>query len=126
MSEVCTKCGEVIECPECNPGDGWMPIETALPSDNEPVLLTLENAAGHRWVIRAFYAHRFTESTGDEDADGACEYNEEKDEYFLEEGWYEQNQYEETHWRVGDKAIAWKYMPLPACHGTGTAGEGKK
>ena len=92
---------------------GWRPL-TELPKDAEPVLLAVQGTAGAKWVLRAFWAAKFSVEMGDDDADGATEYSEEKDEYFLAEGWYEHNECEETHWKVSDwmKPLGW--MPLPS------------
>ena len=60
-------------------------------------------------VIRVHYAPRFTLESGCED--DCYEYNEDDDEYFLQEGWYECNEFEETNWHVEGEVTHW--MPLP-------------
>jgi hypothetical protein len=60
-------------------------------------------------IIRVVWYPQWFEVSDVED--DCCEYSEEKDEYYLLEGWYEWNQEEETHYRVSDPVSHW--MPLP-------------
>ena len=46
-------------------------------------------------------------------ADG-CEggwYCEEDDQFYCNEGWYETNEFEETHWRIDGAVEAWQPLP---------------
>lgn len=89
----------------------WRPIETGLPMSPKPVLLCVEYEHGARKVIRARFIARFTEAHHSDD--DWCEYSEEEDTYFTHEGWYEDNEYEETNWHVNDTPIAWQTLPPP-------------
>lgn len=85
----------------------WIPTKDRLPTPGIPVLV----ACG-KLVLRAAHAQRFTLEVGIDDKfpDGG-DYNEEADEYYLPEGWYEWNGFEETHWQLSNKPEFW--MPLP-------------
>ena len=96
----------------------WISVKDRLPESGEVVLLLVElryisGDLKSRYVCDGYYAKRYTEIAGNHNDDIACEYNEENDEYYLEEGWYEviKNwgeydsvviEYPVTHW-----------MPLP-------------
>lgn len=85
---------------------GWVSLPGALPKPGTPVLLDI----GNKYPIRAQWVPKDSlEATGDGDFG---EYNEASDMYYWPEGWYEWNQYEETHWRVDETPRAWQ--PLPA------------
>jgi len=68
------------------------------------------NQCGKGRVVRAFYAPKF--SVEDSNEYDAAEYSEEKDDFYLKEGWYECNECEEFNWMV-DFEIT-HYMPIPA------------
>ena len=90
--------------------DGWIPVGERLPDAGQYVLVYV-NDANRVARIRAFYAPKHTmEQNGDSDW---IDYSEEKDEYFLPEGWYEANDYEETHWHVTDTVTHWRPLPEP-------------
>ena len=80
-----------------------------LPKAGIPVLAFGKNEYDKGRTIRAFYAPRHT--IQDDNDYEAAEYCEEKDEYFLREGWYEQNECEEVNWFVTFAVTHW--MPLP-------------
>ena len=61
-------------------------------------------------VVRAHWLPQWFEVAGTDD-DEQSEYNEEKDEYYVPQGWYEMNEQEETHWMLPDTVTHW--MPLP-------------
>jgi len=88
----------------------WIPVSERLPESGTYVIAFVDR--GNKWTrrIRAMYAAKFTEETmrGDEDA---IEYCEADDNYYVPEGWYEANEYEETHRKVSDPVTHW--MPLP-------------
>ena len=66
----------------------WISVEDALPPTERKVLATFVNGYGKRRTICAHHISRFTvESDGEFETND--EYNEEKDEYYLCEGWYE-------------------------------------
>lgn len=94
----------------------WIPVEERLPEPDVPVLAFVREAgptSSGRWTrrIRAIYAPESTiEGSMDDEHEGSV-YDEEKDAYFLREGWYEQNEYEEVHWMVAAPVTHW--MPLP-------------
>lgn len=58
----------------------------------------------------AFYAPKFTIEEENDDSD-VSEYCEEKDNYFLLEGWYEMNEFDETHWMVSNEITHWMDLP---------------
>lgn len=60
------------------------------PESGKPVIATYQNSYGKKRTIIAFYAERFTIESGSDCDDGVDEYSEEKDEYYLLPGWYEQ------------------------------------
>ena len=88
----------------------WIPVSERMPGSGEFVLAYLKNPLGKGRRIRAFWATKRTlESSGE--FDDWADYDEEKDCYYTPEGWYEANEYEETHWHVTDPVTHW--MPLP-------------
>lgn len=85
----------------------WIAVKDQLPKPGTPVLVSCE-----KLVLRAAHAPRFTLLTGlDDNFPDGGDYNEEADDYYWPEGWYEWNQYEDTHWRLWDAPEFW--MPLP-------------
>lgn len=93
----------------------WISVEERLPDNGVYVLAAVKFSgvfSGGGYMCDAFYAHKFTITS--EFADElACEYCEEKDEYFLEEGWYEviKNWDDYSSIKIVDKVTHW--MPLP-------------
>jgi hypothetical protein len=63
-------------------------------------------------VLRASYVRQYELVSDSESIDEHCDYHEEQDEYFVPEGWYESNEFEEINWRVQGEVIGW--MPLPS------------
>jgi len=87
----------------------WIEVKSNLPKPGVPILAFGLNGYQKRRTLRAFYAPRFT--IEDDNEHEAAEYCEEKDNYFLHEGWYENNEYEEVHWMIDFPVTHW--MPLP-------------
>jgi len=90
----------------------WKPIEIA-PQDGTPVLLFYKNNSfGLPRIIIARYIPKGTECFCSDDCE--CKYDEEKDLYLAQEGWYEQidnwGDYSEVFVGEGEPT---HWMPLP-------------
>jgi hypothetical protein len=90
----------------------WQPIATGLPKAGEPVLVVVQTP--RPCVMIAQWAPRFTLPLHS-DAEGG-EYDEARDEYFADEGWYQCYQVngsldDEPFWLIQDDVTHW--MPLP-------------
>jgi hypothetical protein len=93
--------------------DGQMSAwRDGVPDGPDFVLACVESDRGRRAVIRASYARQYELVSSPESIDEHCDYHEEQDEYFVPEGWYESNEFEEINWRVEGEVIGW--MPLPS------------
>ena len=93
---------------------GWIKCSEQMPKPGVPVLAFVQQLEGRKWTrrIRAMYAAERTLEASIEDlADDGYDYDEDRDTYFVKPGWYENNEYEETHWSVNDPVTHW--MPLP-------------
>lgn len=89
----------------------WIPVSERLPKSSFPVLAFVTNSHGKTRRLRAHWIAKHTEEMWDgDDMDG--DYSEEKDTTYTPEGWYETNDYEDTHWFIHDPVTHW--MPLPA------------
>lgn len=91
----------------------WINVNEQMPEAGKKVIATYLNSYGKKRTIIASWVPRWTEQDyGDEET--ASEYNEEKDTYFLKEGWYEQldNWGDYTSCFVHEGKIAY-WMPLP-------------
>ena len=90
-----------------------------IPPDSKPVLaVTIRDVIGslkkRRQIVRAQYIHhKEIESNGWDDEDGIDWYDEEKDVYWINEGWYELVDYWEDYGYIAidDPVIAWCKMP---------------
>jgi len=60
-----------------------IPVTERLPDSGQEVLAHYNDT-----TVRAVYIHRFTEECNDMDCEN-YEYNEEDDEFYINEGWYE-------------------------------------
>ncbi len=124
---VCTEDGEYIDpedgelcCPRRQGAvaipktQEWISVEDKLPEHNQDVLATYENQWGKNIFIIGIYLERWKEeSTGDEAYD---EHSEEKDEYFMHEGWYEQqdNWMDFAYIYVNNGKVShWRPLPDP-------------
>lgn len=108
VSEVKALRDEVIALRKQVEKQRWISVKERLPEGDKLVIVKLENL---KIPIRAFHA----EPKGSE---GSCEdeisiYDEEADCYWLPEGWYECNQYEEVNWLVHDNVTHWQPLPAP-------------
>lgn len=87
----------------------WIPVTDRLPESGKPVLV----ACGKK-VIRSAHAGKFALAEDDwgyfNDGEGS-DYNEANDTTYWPEGWYEWNEWEETHWQLDTEPTYW--MPLP-------------
>lgn len=91
----------------------WVPVGEQLPEPGVPVLVFVPNAHGadgNSRRLRAQYAAEKTLEQAD-CCDGGT-YDEETDTYWCELGWYENNEFEDTHWAIDGTVTHW--MPLPA------------
>ena len=90
----------------------WISVEERLPENGVHVLVTAKTPGDHKYVCDAFHTEKFSISSeyGDETA---CEYNPEKDEFFLGEGWYEviKNWDDYSSIVIQDQVTHW--MPMP-------------
>ena len=92
----------------------WIPVVERLPESGEHVLLGCEiRPIGKKYVCDGYYAAPKTLASGHSD-DCESEYDEEKDEYFLLEGWYEviKNWDDYSSIVISDFVTHWQ--PLPA------------
>lgn len=87
----------------------WIRTADRLPRCELPVIAYYENVLGRDCVIRAIHVEPLTLEATEEWDD--CEYDEGTDTYYCPEGWYENNEAEETHWQVEGEVTHW--MPLP-------------
>lgn len=91
---------------------------TTKPKPGRYVLAWVE---GREVPIRAMWVPQYHLEVGDDAPEGFGDYCEEKDEYFCPAGWYEANAYEETHWSVDGKVVAWTELPRRAAIGAQAA-----
>jgi len=87
----------------------WISVKENMPDSGSMVLVFGRNENKKGRVIRAFHANRF--QIQDDNELEAAEYSEEKDEYYLKEGWYESNEFDEVNWFVELDVTHWMYLP---------------
>jgi hypothetical protein len=93
----------------------WTSVEDGLPVGKN-VLAYYKNSSNKGRIVKASYVARFTEESTERDwCDPYDEYCEEKDMYFLKEGWYElcENGNDEYNsWFIHEGTVT-HWMPLP-------------
>lgn len=92
----------------------WQTIDTA--PKGRTVLIHYKNSLGNGRTVKARYVERFTV----EDDSGLGEYCEDKDEYYLLEGWYEQVDNWDDFAEIFIHCKPTHWMPLPAPPGDTT------
>lgn len=85
----------------------WINATVLLPASGRKVL-----AWDGKNILRAMFAKRFTEEVSPGGEEEATEYSKGLDGYFLIQGWYEHNEFDEVHWTIDNPVTHW--MPLPA------------
>ena len=66
----------------------WIDTNIYLPESGKNVLVFYKNSHGKSRIVKAFFADQDTIESDPED-EANDEYNEERDCYYLKEGWYE-------------------------------------
>jgi len=103
--------------------EAWISIKDKLPESGMMVIAYgLTSYQKHR-RIRAFYAPHLTIEQYDDDYID-LDYDEKLDRYCIPEGWYEANEYEDTHWKVSIPITHWMPLPEPPLTAFGKEGEG--
>ena len=92
----------------------WISVEDGLPGTSKPVLVFYKNGLNKGRIVKALYAKKFTVEDMGDYRDLICDYHEERDTYYLTEGWWEMvdNWYEWSHTKI-DQGEVTHYMPLP-------------
>jgi len=99
-----------VEFIDPEPDTAWTSITEGMPAPGVPVIaLVAPNEYGKTRRIRAQWAPDKTLEQSF-DAEGGI-YDEETDKWYVEEGWYETNEYEEVHWAVTGTVTHWQPLP---------------
>lgn len=99
--------------------NNWISVIDELPENNKKVIATYKNQMGKQRTIIASFIRKWTELAEDHfcddlDLDDCGEYSEEKDNYFVPEGWYEQLDNWDTYASLPvDEGDVTHWMPLP-------------
>ena len=82
------------------------------PEKGKEVILSYVDCYGHRINVLGSYVRRFDEEAGSADDEDIMEYSDEKDEYYLKEGWYEHTTHSDYDcWLLHEKIDKW--LPIP-------------
>lgn len=84
----------------------WIKINEKMPEPEKPVL-----AFDSKNIIRACFIPKFYIEDEWDNFLGELDYCEEKNAFYWPEGWYEWNEYEETHWRTLSEITHWMELP---------------
>ncbi|SED09899.1 Protein of unknown function [Tenacibaculum sp. MAR_2009_124] len=84
----------------------WTPITEKMPESGKNILIAYLNSNGKTRVTIGFHAAKHTMECSGEDYAEDEDYSEEKDEYFIKEGWHDMSWESEyrypisnvTHW----------------------------
>jgi hypothetical protein len=87
----------------------WISVKDRLPEPGVKVIAYFLNEFGKHRRIMAMYAPPKTVEA--ETDDEWCDYDEKTDNYYIPCGWYEHNEFDETHWGIDNNITHW--MPLP-------------
>jgi hypothetical protein len=89
----------------------WIPVSERLPESGVKVIAQFKNSDGKIRTICAKYVTKFSEE--DYESELPCDYSEEKDCYFVPEGWYEtiENWAEYTFVTV-DEGEIYQWQPI--------------
>jgi hypothetical protein len=88
----------------------WISVKDEMPAAERPVLAYFINELGKYRIIKAFYAPKFTVENLENDWD---EYDEKTDAYYLPEGWYENNEFDDISYFVNCEVTHWQPLPKP-------------
>lgn len=92
----------------------WISVDEQMPETGKRVLVCFTNFYNRTWVTCADYIapRSILESDYmDENYSGSVDYDEEKDCYWTNTGFYEHNYESEINYQISDKVTHW--MPLP-------------
>jgi hypothetical protein len=89
----------------------WISVEERLPDLAHVLAFIADNGCGKSRTIRAQYAGEKELELNDESECAETEYDDETGKTFCPPGWYEDNEYDEVHWKVDAEVTHW--MPLP-------------
>lgn len=94
----------------------WIPVEERLPENEKVVLICAERRLEkkvHKIISTAFYTDgtMWSEDSAYDWNDMDAYYDDEKDDFLIPEGWWEDTNYGEEFFVVDDFVVAW--MPLP-------------
>lgn len=87
----------------------FIAISEQMPRCEELILVAGINEYGTEKILRAIYVRKHTIIASSEDDND--EYDAAHDEYYIKEGFYEMNEFEDTHWKIDFEILYW--MPLP-------------
>ena len=90
----------------------WRPV-SEKPEKDQIVIATYLNQCGKRRRVRAVYVRQYEEEAGEDD-ELCVEYCEEKDEWYLKEGWYEliDNWYDYSSVAIVEGTVD-HWLPMP-------------
>ena len=89
----------------------WRPV-SEKPKKGKEVILSYVDCYGHRINVLGSYVRRFDEEAVSTDDEDIMEYSDEKDEYYLKEGWYEHTTHSDyDYWLLHEKIDKW--LPIP-------------
>lgn len=92
----------------------WISIKEKLPESQQRVLGFYTNKYGKTRIEIVCYIppkEVLAEDFLNEDADDCKEYDEQKDCYWVTEGWWESSWESDTNWKISENITHW--MPLP-------------
>ena len=109
-----------LDLPSAQPEQQWIPVTERLPENGVCVIVCFREWQKYEnryiySVVNGWYArkHSVRENVFSE-WEMDCDYDEDKDEYYILEGWYElttQGNADLMNWYINAEVVAW--MPLP-------------
>ena len=94
----------------------WINVKDKMPIPGKKVIAYYKNELGKDRIIMAEYAPKFTLEADAYVEEDFTEYNDGDDVFYLPEGWYESNEFDEINYYVEGNITHW--MPLPTVPGT--------